>query len=1290
MVIVVTATALEVNIMEFGDDYEGRGDEFEIHCTHYRSGSDGCGNRGGDDYGGSCYDSNNAQARQDMEDEKLCKKILNVLREDGSQRVLLAGRAGIGKTRLAKKVGEYAGIYRDEGGNATNNGYCFLTLCLHLNNKFEEEDELSLYENIASQLYVHSDFEETEVDDRDEDEEEEKKPKELLDELQKNIIKEIAKREVAAEKKELAEKKDEKERYLLLIFDDEGSMTKEDVVMKDLKLERFLIDKILKDHTRLKILITRRKEDEEPTANTDVATTDVKEDGSQSGEGDSASDGENASEDKTTDAATDPKGSGSQSGEDDSASDEGNASGDKITDAATGTKGNESQSREDDSASASEDKVTDPKGSGSQSGEDELKNEDDSASEDNITDVAKDTKGSGSQSGEDGDDSASVDKITEEGIEPPATDKTLVQEVDVENVPTTTDLQAPPTKPCDETDMTKALLGSNNESSPMGLFASTVTEEWITSMKTVSDMVKQSKDSPAAVAVLANSLKQITKSSTNPGKENIEKLINKVLSAAERSDKGSSSINPLLCLSYELLEFGFSLKDAILDCFWHSLDFFEHSGCVYYRDLITQWILEGYFDPVRSVEKAYQDGHLILMELINRGMLKIQENNVVVPERAMSSLIDPRRRGLLGRSRLRFSRVYRGDKKKGIGKITQIDDMIKTVQAKKGDKATTVLVSGDRLRRETPEKYFKKLSDLEVLGLFEPTLDPFVSAFSILPKLRVLVIRDCDLLTDIEELKALKQLHALEVSGASSLKKISDDFFKALSKLQSLHLSGLQITTSPSSISELKELHCLIIKDCPLLEDLPDIQELVKLEVVDVSGARGLQTCFDNTKGKKKNKSKNKNFYHLTRLQLLDFSESQIERLPIFQDSAVGDKLHSVKRLLLRDCSKLRRLPSLKPLSGLQILDLSGTTSLVEMLEVCFEDKKELKTLDLSGTNLNELATTIEELSSLNKLLLKDCTNLEVLPNITKLTSLEVIDVSGCTKLHTIEGSFEDMSYLCEVNLSGTKVKTPELPKETKISCLKHIVLADGKRFEGEEWSKIRDEIESKRSDEASSSDSVVKSEGIREAIQQNKAHTSDGTEKGDVIKERLLHVPIEREIYKEIFSRFDSASQQEVKKIHESKDLKGEAEFVSFVDIDSAKLKSFFDETKSVTSCSLRMCMDIKDLFVEVDEESLGSLVTLSISNFPLLETICWGGNFKNLKTLSIDCCPKIKTLFPEASQMPSSLEELNINYCEKLEKVVEGVELSSSLKLQVKNCPKLQETDWVMVEPPEISPQE
>ncbi|KAG2301788.1 hypothetical protein Bca52824_030439 [Brassica carinata] len=1203
-----------------------------------------------------------AGLRQEDKDKALCKEIVGVLEADGGpQRVLLAGEAGIGKTRLAKMVGKYA----------TDTGSCFLTICLHLNRKFD--DELSLYENVASQLCLYSDFEETEVDDRDEDEEEEKKPETLLADLKKMIAEEIEKvkeAKEAAEKKakeveekkakELAEKAkdktaknvkkqlaDGKEKtpdgekkyipplYLLLILDDEGNKTSEDKVMKELKLEMFLREQsfLKDDKSRLKFLITRRKEEaeEEPSK----------------------------------------------------AAEEGEKENTKSE-----------QEEQDDSEHESADEIK------------------------------------------------SQDSDNESNPVPQVPNNAPVIEPDGNGVPPTIDDTQAATD--DELkfhtkDMSESLLKSINEQLNLKDLFVSLMKDWKTYDKFLPDIVEKSKNSPAAVFVLAKSLKQITPSTTATEKERelqqkIEEKIEEVLSAA----RPGSAINPVLRLAYELLEIGFPMKEAILDCFWHSLDFFEHCGSVYYRDLITQWILEGYFDPVRSVEKAYQDGHLILMELINRGMLKIQENNVVVPERAMNTLIDPRRRGLFGRSRLRYSRVYCGDKRKGIGKITQIDDMIKTVQAKKGDKVSTVLVSGDRLRRETPLKYFKKLGDLEVLGLFEPTLEPFVTAFANLVKLRVLVIRDCDLLTDIEDLKALRELHALEVSGASSLKKISDGFFKALSKLQSLHLSGLQITTSPSSISELTELHCLIIRDCRLLEDLPDIQELVKLEVVDVSGARGLQTCFDNTKGEKKNKSKNKNFYHLTKLQLLDFSESQIERLPIFQDSAVGDPLHSVKRLLLRDCSKLRRLPSLKPLSGLQILDLSGTTSLVEMLEVCFEEKNELLSLNLSGTNLSELATTIEELTNLNKLLMKDCKNIEVIPNIQKLTNLEVIDVSGCIKLHTIEGSFEDMSYLCEVNLSGTKVKTPELPKNTEIRCLKRIILADGTPFEGEEWSEIKEEIESKRSNEGSSSEAVAKSKEISEEIgetskkneapasdsiekedvikeskrsdeassleavakskeiseeigetsKKNEAPASDSIEKEDVIKERLHHVPVEKELYKTVLSHFDSPSKQEVMKVHESKDLQGEAaadaEFVSFVDIDSARLKSFFSENKSVKSCSLRMCRDIENLFFEVDGESLGSLETLSISNFPLLETICWGDSFKNLQKLSIDCCPKIKTLFPV---MPSSLKELNIKYCEKMETIVERVEQSSltNLKLQVKKCPKLEETsedsDWVMV---------
>ncbi|EOA15304.1 hypothetical protein CARUB_v100257481mg, partial [Capsella rubella] len=880
---------------------------------------------------------------------------------------------------------------------------------------------------------------------------------------------------------------------------------------------------------------------------------------------------------------------------------------------------------------------------------------------------------------------------------------------DTDSGPSTKDVSLAATKCYDDlikfhtTDVSEALLNSINDTSLQYLFMFLITKGYVGSFAhCISDIVTKSKNSPAAIVVLAKSLKIMLSntrlSMSNP--ENFKKLkekIEKVLSAV-RSDSGSSesNVNPILHLAYVLLETYDTSKGAILDCFWHSLDFFKQCGCVYYRDLITQWMLEGYFDPVRSVEKAYQEGHSILMELINRGMLKIQENNVVVPEMTMSNLIDPRRRGHFGRSRLVFSRVYGGDKDKGIGKITQIDDMIKTVQAKKADNITTILVSGDRLRRENPKKYFEKLKKLEVLGLFEPTLDPLIPSFADhLELLRVLVIRDCDLLTSIEELKALTKLNALEVSGASSLEGISPEFFKSFLELQSLHLSELKITSSPPSISQLTKLHCLIIKDCPLLKDLPNIQELKELEVIDISGARGLKTCFDNTDSANKDKSKNKNFYLLKKLQLLDFSESQIERLPIFQDSAVGEKLHSLTRLLLRNCSKLRRLPSLKPLSGLQILDLSGTTSLVEMLEVCFEDKHELKSLDLSGTNLSELATTIEELTSLNELLLRDCINLDTIPNIQKLTNLEVIDVSGSTKLTKIEGSFEDMSYLRVVNLRGTKVGTPELPKDSKIHCVKLIILADGRPFEGKDWDEVRMKISSEISENPSSSDAVVASQEISEEtreIQSAEPRASDCIEKGDASKERLLQVPVEKALYKNTLSSLvDSESSQEVMEINETNELDetalANAEFVSFVDCTPTRLTSVFNKTKSVKGCWLRMCTEIKDLFSGVDEEHLKSMETLSITNLPSLETISCARSFENLKNLSLDCCPKIETIF---SEMPSSLEFLNVKHCENLEKVVKGVEVSSHTNLTVKpdNCPIF--GDYVMVEHSDASPQE
>ncbi|KAL0718113.1 hypothetical protein Bca4012_067435 [Brassica carinata] len=102
-------------------------------------------------------------------------------------------------------------------------------------------------------------------------------------------------------------------------------------------------------------------------------------------------------------------------------------------------------------------------------------------------------------------------------------------------------------------------------------------------------------------------------------------------------------------------------------------------------------------------------------------------------------------------------------------------------------------------------------------------------------------------------------------------------------------------------------------------------------------------------------------------------------------------------------------------------------------------------------------------------------------------------------------------------------------------------------------------------------------------------------------------------------------------------------------------------------------MCKDIEHLFFDVDEDSLGSLETLSITNLQLLETVSSNDSFKNLKKLSIDCCPNIKTFFPVVDQVPSSLEVLHIKCCENLEKVFEESQVSTLTTLCLHDFPVL-----------------
>ncbi|RXH92344.1 hypothetical protein DVH24_033240 [Malus domestica] len=94
--------------------------------------------------------------------------------------------------------------------------------------------------------------------------------------------------------------------------------------------------------------------------------------------------------------------------------------------------------------------------------------------------------------------------------------------------------------------------------------------------------------------------------------------------------------------------------------------------------------------------------------------------------------------------------------------------------------------------------------------------------------------------------------------------------------------------------------------------------------------------------------------------------------------------------------------------------------------------------LDLSGSKIKELPSSINCLTGLRILILKDCKELKTLPSsICQLQSLYYLSLSGCTKFEVFPNIEENMEELRALHLDGTSIK--ELPPS--IERLQQLVL---------------------------------------------------------------------------------------------------------------------------------------------------------------------------------------------------------------------------------------------------------
>ncbi|KAB2596590.1 protein suppressor of npr1-1 [Pyrus ussuriensis x Pyrus communis] len=203
-------------------------------------------------------------------------------------------------------------------------------------------------------------------------------------------------------------------------------------------------------------------------------------------------------------------------------------------------------------------------------------------------------------------------------------------------------------------------------------------------------------------------------------------------------------------------------------------------------------------------------------------------------------------------------------------------------------------------------------------------------------------------------------------------------------------------------------------------QSLPSNIHMKSLETFDVSGCSNLEMFLEISEVMEK-------------LSVLNLSESKVKELPSSIHNLTGLRI-----LVLQDCKELQSLPSSIHMKSLNTLDLCGCSNL-EMFPEISEVMENLSVLNLSESKVKELPSSINNLTRLRFLVLKDCKELKSLPSSIHMKSLKTLDLSGCSSLEMFSEISEVMEELSYLNLSGSKI----IDLSSSISNLKRLCWLD-------------------------------------------------------------------------------------------------------------------------------------------------------------------------------------------------------------------------------------------------------
>jgi Leucine-rich repeat (LRR) protein len=265
-------------------------------------------------------------------------------------------------------------------------------------------------------------------------------------------------------------------------------------------------------------------------------------------------------------------------------------------------------------------------------------------------------------------------------------------------------------------------------------------------------------------------------------------------------------------------------------------------------------------------------------------------------------------------------------------------------------------------------------------------------------RLTLLNLKGCKNLSSLPSKLEMESLEILILSGCSKVNNIPE-FMENMECLTKLYLDGTAITKLPTSFKHLSGLGSLNLRDCKNLLCLPTtLFNMKSIKYLNISGCSKLDILPVN-------------LGNAESLEELDMGGTSITKLPLSIEH-----LANLASLNLKDCENLLCLPrTIFNMKSLKDLNLSGCSKLEKLLEN-MGDVKDLEELNTF--------TSIEHLTGLTSLDLRDCKNLVCLPDtVFNMKSLKDLNLSGCSKLDRLPENLGNAEGLEELDVGRTAIQ---------------------------------------------------------------------------------------------------------------------------------------------------------------------------------------------------------------------------------------------------------------------------